>query len=336
MLIKHQAVAQHLQKKTASMYVVIGQDPFLVDEAIQCIKSSIKKNQDCDEKKLSIQSADEWKQVIEEANSYSLFADTVLVTVDYDKKTIDAAGKKILTNYLNATNSRCTLLIRAPNLSAKQIPWLTDHELVLVVVAYSLNQDAMLQWISNQLKTHSFSYDLAIPALIHQYTQGNMLACAQAIEKISLLYDPGSRLTIDQVKEQLTVQCEHSLYELIDACLLGHADKALQILRQAANNKTEAILVLWMLTQEVRILMQLMHHLQNNVPFKTASSQLKIWPQRQGLYQASLKRLNQSVLEQLLRFCQVLDERIKSNMSSQTWNGLESLSVSLALGVRCF
>ena len=74
--------------------------------------------------------------------------------------------------------------------------------------------------------------------LIYQYTQGNMLACAQVIDKIALSHPPNSQINIEQVQEQLSNQCEHSPFELIDACLLGQADKSIQILRQAANNKT--------------------------------------------------------------------------------------------------
>ncbi len=39
---------------------------------------------------------DDWNQLIEEANSYSLFAEAIILTVLYDKKSIDAAGKKYL------------------------------------------------------------------------------------------------------------------------------------------------------------------------------------------------------------------------------------------------
>ncbi|MGL6028190.1 MAG: DNA polymerase III subunit delta, partial [Legionella sp.] len=153
--------------------------------------------------------------------------------------------------------------------------------------------------------------------------------------KIALTYPAGTHITAAQALEHLFDQCEHSLYELVEACLQGQADKAIQILRQAANDKTEAILVLWMLAQEARQLLQLSFLINNKgMDFKTACSQLKIWPQRVPLYQLSIKRLSQAYLQQLLHYCQTIDEQVKSSLHTQAWNSLEQLALGLSLGLK--
>ena len=102
----------------------------------------------------------------------------------FDKKTIDAAGKKILDRIPKIVNPRCFIIIRAANVPAKQLQWISNREQVVVVVVYPLNAESMKSWIVSQLRKYSFSFEQAVPELIHQYTQGNMLACAQVIEKI--------------------------------------------------------------------------------------------------------------------------------------------------------
>ena len=199
-------------------------------------------------------------------------------------------------------------------------------------MAYPLSADAMKNWIATQLKKNLTLFNHQMTDLIYQYTQGNMLACAQVIDKIALSHPPNSQINIEQVQEQLSNQCEHSPFELIDACLLGQADKSIQILRQAANNKTEPTLILWVLTQEIRIHLQLSYLLLQKIDVKTASNQLKIWPQRINLYQMCIKRFHPKILQQLLHYCQTIDERIKSNFNTQVWNSLENLSLSLCLG----
>ena len=87
-----------------------------------------------------------------------------------------------------------------------------------------------------------------------------------------------------------------------------------------------------MLTQEVRVLLQLHHLVQQNADLKSACSQLKVWPQRSNLYQQALKRLNHNLLRELLHYCLSIDELIKSNMNTQMWNSLEQLSLALCLG----
>jgi DNA polymerase-3 subunit delta len=159
-----------------------------------------------------------------------------------------------------------------------------------------------------------------------------MLACAQVIEKISLNYSSSSHISSQQALEHVFNQCEHNLFELVDACLLGQTYKSIQILRYAANNKTEATLVLWMLTQEIRLLLQLSYLMEQKIEFKTACAQLKIWPQRTGLVQMALKRVSYDFLRQLIRYSFLIDEQIKSNLNTQTWNSLERFILSLCSG----
>ncbi|MFI4918274.1 MAG: DNA polymerase III subunit delta [Legionellales bacterium] len=335
MQIKQQALAQQIQKKIAPIYVLIGQDNYLLEEAFNIIKSTIKKSHDCDGNPISVNSADDWRQVTEEANSYSLFSETTFIIASFEKKTIDAAGKKILMQYLNSVNTRSFIVIRAPNVAAKQIMWLAAHEQVVVVVAYPLSSDAMKNWIASQLRSTAIEFEPDVPGLIHQYTQGNMLACAQVIEKIALAHSANSRINAQHVLEHLSDQCSHSLFELIDACLLGQADKAIQILRQAAQNKTEAVLILWMLTQELRNLSQLFFLMSQKINMTAAANQLKIWPQRVGLYQISLKRLDDAVCQKLLHQCQMMDDGIKSGTNTHIWMSLERLALSICLGRTC-
>ncbi len=328
-------LVQQLQKKIAPLYVLVGQEHYLLEESLSTIKSIIKKNYDCDEKIFAIQSTEEWAVVTEEASNYSLFSEVTLLNIFYDKKTIDTSGKKIITEYLNNKFSHCHVIIRAPNVPMKQIQWLCTHEEAVVVVAYPLNVDTMKSWIKNQLQKNFLNFESQVPDLIYHYTQGNMLACAQVIEKIALTHEPNSQINSSDVAEHLSDQCVYTLFELTDACLLGRSDKAIHILRQAAEDKTEATLVLWMLTQEIRLLLQLLFRIQQNIDFKTACSQLKIWPQRMALYQSSVKRVTPLILKQLLQQCRFIDGQIKSNLNTQVWNSLEKLSLSLCLGELC-
>lgn len=333
MQIKQQMLAQQLQKKIVPLYVLIGQDSYLLEDSVASIKSALKQKYSYDEKIITINAAEDWNQVIEEANSYSLFSEIVLLTILLEKKSIDAAGKKALTEYLKTINTRCFIIIRAPNIPLKQLSWLSSQEHAVLSVAYSLSPDAMLQWIAKELTGRGLNFDPQVPNLIHQYTQGNMLACAQVLEKIALSVEANSTINLQQVKEQLSDQCDLDLFELVDACLLGKTDKTIQIIRYLANNKTEATLVLWVLSQEIRTLLQLWYLIGQNKEFKSACAHLKIWSQRTNLYQVYCKRVKSlDFLLQLHRHCYSIDEFIKSNLNTQVWNYLENVALSLCLG----
>ncbi|MBA2648003.1 MAG: DNA polymerase III subunit delta [Legionella sp.] len=332
MQIRHQALGQQVQKKIAPLYILIGQDNYLLDQAFCTIKTALKKSFELDEKIITLQTPGDWQKMIDETNHYSLFADRLLINGFHEKKTLATQEKNLLTKYLSSVNNSCTIIIRAPHLPAKLIQTVAAFEQAVVVLNQPLSSAEMKQWISKQLKHIPLDFEAQVPDVIHQYTQGNMLACAQVIEKIGLSNEINSLITVQQALEQVSNQCDHTPFELIDACLLGQADKALQIIKLAAKNKTEPTFILWMLSQEIRVSLQLLHAVQAKLDIKTVSSQLKLWPQRMGLYQTSLKRHNTANLTRLLQYCQVIDERIKSNASSQVWNALENLALSLSLG----
>lgn len=332
MLIKHQALKAELNKKFRSLYVLFGQDYFLLNNAAESIKLAWKnaKNNDVEETILSINHASDWSMIETEANSYSLFASFVLLDLRYDKKTIEVPGKEFITRYLDNINSSCLLILRAPNLLQKQLTWLYNHEKILAVQTSPLNNIAMQKWIADQLQSKGLKFEQQIPALIQQFTQGNMLACAQSIEKLELIAEPTTILSQELVIEQLVDQCDYQLFELADACLLEHPDKVIQLLRHASNTKVEPTLILWLLAEEIRKLIQLIELTKyQSLSFDTACNQLKIWPQRAKLYSTALKKIKLDLLLQLIKFCKKIDEMIKSSQNNRIWQSLEQLALSL-------
>ncbi|CDZ78364.1 DNA polymerase III subunit delta [Legionella massiliensis] len=334
MLIKQQALAVHLRQKQASAYILFGQDPYLLNEAAESIKLAWKETyaSEMEQALLHLNAPSDWALAFEQANSYSLFATTVLLDLRYEKKTLETAGKDFLNKHLQDSAPSSLILLRAPNLTLKQLQNFSNHQNLHLVQAIPLQPTAMQHWIAEKLQKKTLTFVPEVPALIHLYTQGNMLACAQAIDKLELVAEPGTRLTTELVKEQLVDQCDFQLFELADACLSQQPDKVIQLLRHAYHSKAEPTLVLWILSQEIRIVLQLIElTTQQALPFNTACSQLKIWPQRAKLYQSIVKKIQAKTLLHLLQFCKTIDERIKSTQNNQIWLALEQVALSLCL-----
>ncbi|MDP3704542.1 MAG: DNA polymerase III subunit delta [Legionellaceae bacterium] len=329
MMIKNTSLAHSLQNTIAPLYCLTGQDHFLINEATQLIKKAWRSKGECDEKIVYINSTADWALCVQEANSYSLFAPYVLLDIRYEKKTIDASGKACIQAYLDNINPKSLVLIQATQVPTKQLQWLSNHKNAMLVQAIPLTASGLQSWIAQELQRRTMNYESSVPALIHQYSQNNMLACAQVIEKLSLINTTGLTFSIELVKEHLTDQCEYPLYDLADACLAANADKVIHLLRQVSQNRGEPTFILWLLSQEIRQLIQLSQHMNQSVPWNTACNQLKIWPQRVRLYEMAIKRFTLTQLYPLLQRCQQLDVQIKSTQSTYIWNELEHLALSI-------
>lgn len=330
MIIKHHSLSDNLQKKIYPFYIVTGNDHYLLNDAATIIKQAIRKQYECDEQIISLEAIADWEQLQHIAMSFNLFSDYMLLDARLDKKTIETSAKKIVLDYLANINSRSFIILRAPNLTNKQLQFIASNEQIMVVQAYPLSLIALQRWVETQLKANHRPYESHIPALICQSTQGNMLACAQVIEKLMLVSEHNQLLTTNVVAEQLSDQCHYQLYELAQACLNAQKDQAIHLLRQARDNKTEPTLLLWLISQEIRLLIQLSFLRNQAISLTTACHQLKIWPQRAQLYETALKRLTITQLYSLLTLAQQLDERIKTSQTISIWHGLEQLAMGFA------
>lgn len=332
MVIKYPALLQHLKKSTKPIYVLTGLDPYLLNDAVLNIKKAWRQQGEIDEKIIHINTPADWKSLQDEANSYSLFADLVLLDIRFDKKTMDATGKEAINQYLQNINSRSFIILQLSAVPAKQLQWLSNNEHVVLVQILPFSENELRHWIASQLTKGSITYHPDVPHLIYQYAQGNMLACAQVIEKLSLSFDKSQELTVADVEPQLIDQCDFELYELADACLASKEEKTLHLLRHAHNTRAEPTLILWLLTQEIRQLIQLLYLQKQDIPFSTACGLLKIWPKRTKLYETALARLSLAGLYQLLQVSRKVDEQIKTTQAYSIWYAIEKLALLFCWG----
>jgi DNA polymerase-3 subunit delta len=333
MIIKYTAPHQPIRQKIPSLVVLIGQDYYLQGDAAKTIQSEWDKAApgECETRIMHLESPADWEQLIEVTTCYSLFSERTFIDGRCEKKTLDEATKKRLTSYLSNPNPRCLILLKLPHCGVKQMAWLSNNPLALIVSMQPLNANTALTWISTELRNRGIQHDPSVARMIQQCTTGNTLASMQAIERIELGIEPGAFLTMDLAKEQLCTETNYQLYELADACLLSHGDKVISILRQLEQSGTEITLILWLISQEIRQLLALSHQIHQKISLRTACAQLKIWAQRINLYDCALKRIPLNKLVQALRECQNLDIQIKTNQHSPIFLLIEHMVVNCFL-----
>jgi len=325
MIIKYpEALDAHLKNKLLPVYLLTGTDPFLLNTCVDTLKQACHNafEDEVEEKRFHISHPNDWAELIAEANTYSLFSEQRLINASWDKKTLDAKGKAALKAYASDINPNCMIILQAPLVPMRQWPDFSKHQDVALVTITSPNAGALLRWIENQLKQTKFTYTRGVPNLIQEYTQGNMRAAAQTIERLALVHEPGTCLELDDVREQLVDERDYKLYELSGACLEGNTTKALDLVRRAKQDQTEPTLILWFITQELRLLEQISSGVSHQA--------LNIRSFRTRQYQQASNRLSQTDIHQLLRQSQALDVHIKSSPSAHVWRLVEQLVMAMS------
>src|SRR3990167_9370625 len=162
-----------------------------------------------------------------------------------------------------------------------------------------------------RLQQNNWQITSHIPRLILSYTQGNLNATDQVLQKLQLTYPANTLLIETHIKQFLHDQSEYKLFELTHACLSGNTEQALLSVRYLLKAPKGCLLIVWALTQEIRHLNQL-YFLTQYMDWPAACTQLKLWSSQFNLYQAALNQRSLKQLEQLLLHCYQLDTLIKS------------------------
>ena len=336
MWLKQQGFNLSIPPQAAALFVMNGQEIFLVEAFKQQFKkawlASRKDSESAEYQRIDVNQPQDWQQLSAAFGNYSLFSSLTILDVFYDKKSIDKEGKNFLSEYLNQADPSCLLLLHLPQLTTTALKFLADDKRAHLVAIKTPDQNTVLRWITQELSQQFKTYTKTIPQVIYQYTQGNLLACSQVLQKLQLAETNTEQLTQETVLDHLHQQSSYQIYELSDACLAGNTERALLILRHALDNRQEPTFILWIIAQEIRLLIQLNELQQTNTPWQAALTQLKIWSSRGSFYQSALKRLSADTLRVLLTRCRTLDRTIKTSQTNQLQSTIELLILSLCQG----
>lgn len=282
---------------------------------------------------INIQQPQDWEKIEQELMNYSLLSSQRIIDCYYDKKNLDKTAKNFLMQCLSRVDNSYLLMVHLPALSATAVGFATSHAQAATIAIKPPAQAQILRWVQDSLKA-TFSHIAAdLPQLIYQYTQGNLFACAQLLEILPIAESANQTLTIETVSPYLENQAQFQLFDLSQACLLGDTEQALLIFQYAIDTKQEPTLLLWLITQEIRLLSQLHSLVSQRVPFLQATHKLNIWTSRTHHYQNALKRLDPPSLNHLLSHCAALDKIIKTSGSQSSFiRHFECLLTAFCLG----
>lgn len=256
-----------------------------------------------------------------------------MLDIRFNKKTANKDFKEAVNNYLDNFNPKSLVIIKAPQLTNKQLQFLDKNTNAQVILAKPLLAYELESWIRTEFKRLNIQTNNDVAGLIYQFSQNNMLAAQQTITKLSLINTPDKIFTSDEVLQFINDQSEYPVYDLTSACLQANAQQAVNILRKfAQSNQTSNIYILWLLSNEIRQVIQLKQMLNQSISMQAACKKLKIWPQKIKMYEKAMRRFDLEQLTALLTLSAKLDALIKSTSDANIWDKIEQLTLLICLG----
>ncbi|MFT7185693.1 MAG: DNA polymerase-3 subunit delta [Pseudohongiellaceae bacterium] len=333
MRIHTKQLDQALKNKLLPVYLVTGDEPLLVQEALDSIRAASKQS-GCDERKiLDVDRKFDWASLNNEANSLSLFAERTLTELRLGKAKPGIPGGKALQQYCQSLPEDKILLISSAKLTAATLKskWCAaiDKEGGIIQV-WPIGLNEMPQWIAQRARKMGLEIEQEAIALLADRLEGNLLAAQQELEKLKLL-GIGKKIDADTVLSSVSDSAKYDIFNLTDACLSGNAKLAVKIVSSLKIEGLEATYALWALTKEVRTVYALHHALQKNQQAHAVFKKLGVFQKRQPMLMQTAKRHKPASLRRLLNQCKQADDVIKGvEKGLGPWDVLLDIALGLA------
>lgn len=266
-------------------WILHGQEPLLEQNLVDAFRQSWTK-QDIERQRFDINNVSEWKNVFNALNSLSLFSQNLAIEVHGNIKP-DANSLKLLKSYIQH-NEHNLLVIIMPKQDSSSLKsaFFQTVEANGVVVALTANYPKERQQIL-AVEAQKLGIQLEQDAWVwlEQHHEHNLLAAKNSLMRVADTFPNESTIQISHLLECLQDQSRYSTFDLSDAMLSGNLSQAIKTFQYLIASGEPYSLILWTISKEMRLLMQLFEQPQNAL-------QLGIWKTKVNLYQQALRRLN--------------------------------------------
>jgi len=302
---------QALSPPPAPLWLIAGPELLLRDEARRAIRQFLATQGVGERQPIDADRHFSWDELAARAADRSLFSSRKLLEVRLPSGKIGRDGAKAVGDWLAAGHDDILLLdIEEWNLELERTAWAKAAAAAGVYVpCWQVKPEKLPEWIRRRLAGRRLSAPPAAVALLAERVEGNLLAAAQEIDKLLLLYGPG-QLEFEQVNAAVADSASYDAFRLAEAILNGDAASALRIAAGLERAALARPLVVAALARECSLLVQ-WQQLAAREGIQKAFADLRIWPARQGPLRRAAERLGPGGAQRALGALAGLDRLAK-------------------------
>lgn len=323
-------LSAQLREGLRACYLLAGNEPLLLQESSDAIRVAATAQGFEEHFSFTLDAQTDWESLFVSCQSLSLFAQRQTMTLQFPDNGPNAAMAEQLVKLSQLLHADILLICRMAKLTKAQenSAWFKALSAQAVLVPCATPEHAQLpRWVAARAKSLKLDLDDAACQLLCYCYEGNLLALAQALERLSLLW-PDGKLTLPRVEQAVSDAAHFTPFHWVDALLAGKSKRALHILRQLAAEESEPVILIRTLQRELLLLLTLQRQ-QSSVPLRTLFDQHRVWQNRRALFSEALQRLTLVQIRQAIQLLTRLEITLKQDYGQRLWPELETLSLLL-------
>ena len=345
-MVKSEALQIHLKSLQSasalkSLYVFSGDEPLLMMEAMDQLRSIARKLGYTDREVLLQERGFDWSALLNAGQTMSLFGDKrwVELRVPTGKPGRDGAdalkqfAAQVASQAVGTEGPDTIVCIVLPRLDSKTkaSTWFTAlDEVGMAVQIDSPDRGLLPQWIAGRLKKQGQEVASGPEGhraleFIADQVEGNLIAAHQEIQKLGLLYPQGA-LSEEQIRLAILKVARYNVFELTEAMLAGDLPRLNRMLDGLKGEGEPLVLILWSVTEELRLLSKLKAATDAGESVQQLMRANRVWGNKERLYPAALRRVQPLKLRKAMQVAAGLDRQVKglyaAELPADPWDGL--------------
>ena len=342
MRVRPEQLERHLARGLASVYVVHGDEPLQREESLDAIRSAARAAGFGERIVLHADSDFDWSELRAHAANLSLFAERRLIDLRAPGGSPGKDGGPALAQYAASPPPDMVLLLSCGRLDRRSTStkWFKALEGAGdVVEVYPVRARDLPRWIATRCAARSVTVERDAAEALAERSEGNLLACAQEIDKLRLLCE-GRPITVDDVMRTVADSARFGTFDLIDPALEGNGARAVRILHVLREEGVEPFHVLGSLTWAIRGVCAVAAGVEGGARFDDALRAASGgWWRRKHALERALRRMPRRGWIGLLDVAEGVDRCLKGAPArtgaavrwsrADAWDGLERLVLGM-------
>ena len=335
MNLRPEQLPAHLDKPLAPLYILHGNEPLLVLEAGDAIRSAARKQGYAEREVLVAGQGFRWADLQSAAGNLSLFGASKLVDLRIPNGKPGREGGEALQRYARHLDDGVVTLITLPEVdwATRKAAWFVAlGEACVCVELNAPERERLPEWLARRLAAQQQKASPDALGFIAEHIEGNLLAAHQEILKLGLLHPPGD-LSLEAVRDAVLNVARYDVDKLRNAMLEGDTARCARLLEGLKGEGEAPPLVLWALANEIRTLARLRMGVDEGQALQGLLKAERVFEERRKqAVQRALQRLSSGALRTAILHAARIDRMIKGLTTGDVWDEFLQLCLRLCRG----
>jgi DNA polymerase III subunit delta len=323
---------RHLSGSLAKVYLVAGDEPLLVDEALEHVRAAAMRAGFTSRELHSADRSFRWGDLLAGADNLSLFATRKIVEIRLATPKPGDQGSSTIAELCEREDPDTLVIVAVGeklDSAAARSSWVKAIEQHGVLVEiWPIERNELPRWIQQRAASQRLKLTNAAAQSLAERVEGNLLAADQEIKRLALTA-AGREVDEAEVLEFVANNSRFDVFALADAVLAGETGRTFKILSGLRAEGVHPVQISWVLNRDISLLARLEYAVRHGDNLDGALLRSGVWRRRQPLVRQALAKFKAQRLKSLLTEAARVDAALKGVFPAEPWTTLTDLLVAL-------